>query len=73
MTALCIAIAVDRPASSASDGAKGSLKRLAAFIRAKLPSGLFEPLGLLSLRHLLGRLWSRLWLLLFCHTAVVPQ
>jgi hypothetical protein len=72
MTALCIAIAVDRPASSASDGAKGSLKRLAALVNAKLPSGLLEPLGLLRLRHLLGWL-RRPWLLLFGHTFVVPQ
>ena len=52
---------------------KGALKRFAALISAKLPSGLLESLGLLSLRYLLGRLRRRLSLLLFGHTVVVPQ
>jgi hypothetical protein len=55
------------------NSAHGPLECLAGLISAKLPSGLLEPLGLLSLRHLLGRLWERLSPLLFGHIAVVPQ
>jgi hypothetical protein len=58
-------------ASGWNDSIQSLGKGFAALVNAKLPSGLLEPLGLLSLRHLLGRL--RLSLLLFGHTVSVPQ
>ena len=42
-----------------------AIKRIASFIRAKLPSGFLEPLGLFLVSLF------RFWLLLFCHTAAI--
>ena len=50
-----------------------TLKRLAAFVCAKLPSGLLEPLGLLSLGHLPPWLSLRRRLWLFGHIGVALQ
>ena len=64
--------------SMPNDPVESAFERHAALVSAKLPSGLLEPLGLLSLRHLLGRLRPcrfrlRLWVLLFGHTGCGPS